>query len=190
MEKDYLDSVKKQFEYYKLLGNKTIDQLSEKELLWQYNSESNSIAIMVNHLWGNMMSRWSGFLDYDGQKDWRSRDLEFEIIIKSKKELIEKWEKGWQRLFDALNSINKENFETIIYIRNQGHTITEAINRQLSHYSYHVGQIVFVGRMIKGSDWKSLSIPEGKSSDYNNEKFSKEKSKIHFTDEALRKRKQ
>ncbi len=190
MDKEYLESVKKQFQYYKMLGDKTIDQLNDNELLWQYNSESNSIAIMVNHLWGNMMSRWTDFLVSDGEKEWRSRDLEFEDdVIKSKKELINKWEKGWQCLFEALNSINKENFETIIYIRNQGHTIIEAINRQLSHYSYHIGQIVFVGRMIKGNDWKSLSIPKGRSSDYNNEKFSKEKSKIHFTDEMLNNKK-
>ena len=189
MDKEYIESVKKQFQYYKMLGDKTIDQLDEKELLWQYNSESNSIAIMVNHLWGNMMSRWTDFLITDGEKEWRTRDLEFEDVIKSKKELMDKWEKGWKCLFEALNSINEENFDTVIYIRNQGHTIVEAINRQLSHYSYHVGQLVFVGRMIKGNDWRSLSIPKGKSSNYNNEKFSKEKSKIHFTDEMLNNKK-
>ena len=91
MNKEYIESVKKQFQYYKMLGDKTIDQLDEKELLWQYNSESNSVAIMVNHLWGNMMSRWTDFLITDGEKEWRTRDLEFEDEIKSKKELIDKW---------------------------------------------------------------------------------------------------
>lgn len=186
MQKDYLLSVYKQFQYYKLLGERTFNQLDEKDLFWQFNNASNSIAIIVNHLWGNMKSRWSDFLNTDGEKEWRQRDLEFENIIQSKNELIEKWEDGWQCLFIALESINENNFDTVIYIRNQGHTIVEAINRQLAHYAYHVGQIVFIGRMIKDGEWESLSIPKGQSSAFNQEKFSKEKKKAHFTDEFLK----
>lgn len=183
MKIQYLNSVRKQFEYYKSLGEKTIDQLNEKDLFWQYNEESNSIAITVNHLWGNMKSRWTDFLTTDGEKEWRNRDLEFESIIKSKVELISKWNDAWNCLFEALASINNENFDTKVYIRNQEHSIIEAINRQLAHYSYHIGQIVYIGKMIKGSEWKSLTIPKGKSTQFNQDKFSKGKHKGHFSDD-------
>ncbi len=141
---------------------------------------------MANHLWGNMLSRWTDFLTTDGEKNWRKRDAEFEESIKTRRELEEKWEAGWMCLFEALESINSKNFNATIYIRNQGNTITEAINRQLAHYAYHVGQIVYVGRMVKGKDWKSLSIPKGESTTFNADKFKQEKHKAHFTDEFLK----
>ena len=183
MQDEYLNSVKKQFEYYKSIGEKTFDQLDEKNLFWQFNGESNSIAIIVNHLWGNMKSRWTNFLSSDGEKEWRNRDLEFESVIKTKAELIEKWNDGWKCLFNALDSITKENFETKIYIRNQEHSIIDAINRQLAHYSYHVGQILYIGKMLKEDQWKSLSIQKGKSNEFNRGKFSKGKHKGHFSDD-------
>lgn len=183
MEKEYLNSVKKQFEYYKSAGENTFNQLDEKDLFWQLNEESNSIAIIVNHLWGNMKSRWTDFLNSDGEKKWRNRDMEFESVIKTKEELVEKWNDGWKCLFDALDSINEENFDTKIFIRNQEHSIIEAVNRQLSHYSYHIGQIVYIGKMIKVEKWKSLTIPKGKSSEFNKEKFSKGKHTGHFSDD-------
>ena len=187
MKNNYLASVKKQFEYYKNLGDRTFDQLTEEEIHWQYNAESNSMAIMVNHLQGNMKSRWTDFLTSDGEKEWRNRDQEFEDTIKTKQEMLHKWNEGWACLFTALDSINEDNFDTDIYIRNQRHSIVEAINRQLAHYSYHVGQIVFLGRMLKGGEWKSLSIPKGKSADFNKEKFSKGKHDGHFTDDLIEK---
>ena len=183
MELEYLNSIIKQFEYYKSVGEKTFAQLDDKDLFWKFNEQSNSIAITVNHLWGNMKSRWTDFLISDGEKEWRNRDLEFENVIKTKDELLAKWNDGWKCLFDALNSVNKENFGTEIYIRNQSHSILEAINRQLAHYSYHIGQIVYIGRMIKGTDWVSLTIPKGKSSDFNIVKFSKGKHSGHFSDD-------
>lgn len=186
MNHNYLDSVKKQFKYYKLLGEKTFDQLEEDDLFWQYNIESNSIAIIVNHLHGNMLSRWTDFLSSDGEKEWRNREMEFEDIIDSKSILLEKWEAGWQCLFSALDKVNEENIDQVIYIRNQGHTIVEAANRQLAHYAYHVGQIVYIGRMRKANEWHSLSIPKGDSKKYNLEKFSLEKKRGHFTDEYLK----
>ncbi len=189
MINNYLESVRKQFEYYKLLGKKTFEQLTDDELFWQYNEESNSVSVIVNHLWGNMKSRWTDFLNSDGEKEWRNRDLEFENVIKNRSELLEKWNEGWQCLFDALDSIDESNFDTIVYIRNQGHTIPEAINRQLAHYAYHIGQIVFLGKMIKGNKWQTLSIPKGKSSEFNKEKFSVGKHKEHFTDELLKNKK-
>ena len=185
MHEDYLNSVKIQFEYYKVLGEKVFDQLGEEDFFWQYNIESNSIAIMVNHLYGNMKSRWSEFLTTDGEKEWRNRDLEFENILTTKNEVLKKWNEGWNCLFTALNSINEDNFDQEIYIRNQSHSIVEAINRQLAHYSFHIGQIVFLGRMIKGHSWINLSLPKGKSAEFNKTKFSKGKHKGHFTDDLI-----
>ena len=175
MEENYIESVTKQFQYYKLLGERTFFQLEETDLFWQFNEGSNSIAIIVHHLAGNMKSRWTDFLTSDGEKSWRNRDNEFENVIQSETELLKFWKEGWICLFEVLESLQKENFHTEIYIRNMGHTVVEAVNRQLAHYAYHLGQIVFIGRMIKGKDWKSLSIPKGKSTVYNQEKFAQPK---------------
>ena len=183
----YLESAKKQFEYYKMLGDKTIAQLPDDKLFWQYNDESNSIAIIVKHLSGNMLSRWTDFLTSDGEKQWRHRDAEFENDIQTKTELIQKWNQGWDCLFNALNSLTVEDLSKTIYIRNQGHSITEAINRQLAHYPYHVGQMVFIGKMICNEKWTSLSIPKRNSKSYNDGKFSEEKHNEHFTEEFLKK---
>ena len=187
MNTAYLESAKKQFEYYKMLGDKTIAQLPDDKLFLQYKDESNSIAIIVKHLSGNMLSRWTDFLTSDGEKEWRHRDAEFENDIQTKTELIQKWNQGWDCLFIALNSLTIEDLSKTIYIRNQGHSITEAINRQLAHYPYHVGQMVFIGKMICNEKWTSLSIPKGNSKSYNNEKFSKDKHNEHFTEEFLKK---
>jgi hypothetical protein len=185
---DYLSSTIKQFEYYRLLGEKTMTQLKDEDLFWQYNDESNSIAIIVKHLWGNMLSRWTDFLTTDGEKPWRDREAEFEADVKDRPELMIKWNEGWDCLLHALRSIDEDKLDTIIYIRNQGHTILEAINRQLAHYAYHVGQIVHIGKMIRNDQWKSLSIPRGQSDNFNKKKFSKEREKGHFTDEFLKKK--
>ncbi|GAB3525002.1 DUF1572 domain-containing protein [Emticicia fontis] len=179
---DYLTSARKQFEYYKMLGEKTFAQLTDEQLFWQYNEESNSIATIVKHLWGNMLSRWTDFLTSDGEKEWRQRDAEFENDITTTKELLNKWNEGWNCLFNALDSLTTEDLSKEIYIRNQGHSVTEAINRQLAHYPYHIGQIVFIGKMICDTNWNSLSIPRGNSKNYNKEKFGKPKEKRHFTD--------
>jgi len=179
----YLESITKQFQYYKLLGDKTFAQLNDEDIHWQFNFESNSISIIVKHIVGNMLLRWTNFLTEDGEKEWRQRDTEFENTYTSKEDMLEAWEKGWNCFFNALSSLTENDLEQIIHIRNEGHTVTEAINRQLSHYPYHIGQIVFVGKMIKGNDWESLSVPKGESSNYNDEKFSKEKGRKHFTDD-------
>jgi len=172
----YLESVKKQFEQYKLLGEKTFAQLTDEQLFWKYNEETNSIATIVKHLWGNMLSRWTDFLTTDGEKQWRSREAEFDNDIKSRDEMMSKWNEGWACLFNAINSITAENFNTTIYIRNEGHSIMEAVNRQLTHYPYHVGQIVFIGVMLRAENWTSLSIPRGGSKKFNDDKFSQPKS--------------
>lgn len=183
----FLESAKKQFQYYQLLGEKTFNQLNEEQLLVQHSELENSIAVIVNHLWGNMLSRWTDFKTSDGEKEFRNRDLEFESVIKSKEELLSKWEEGWKCLHTTLDSLNADEMEDIIYIRNQGHTIVEAINRQLCHYSYHVGQIVLLGKIHLKDNWQSLSIPKGESKNYNKQKFSEEKKRGHFTSEYLNK---
>lgn len=182
----FLDSSRKLFHYYKSLGDKTFAQVSDEDLFWQYNPESNSIAIIVKHLWGNMLSRWTDFLTADGEKTWRNREAEFEADIQTRAEMIEKWEAGWACLFQALDSVNADNFDTTVYIRNQGHSIPEAVQRQLAHYASHIGQLVYLGRMRKGADWQSLSIPKGGSAAYNQDKFAQKKEKGHFTDEFLK----
>lgn len=186
MTRDYLTSVRKQFEYYKMLGDKTFAQLPDQALFWQYNAESNSIAVIVQHLWGNMLSRWTDFLTTDGEKEWRARDVEFEADLRTREELLAKWEAGWACLLAAIDSLTEANWDTTVYIRNQGHSITEALNRQLAHYPYHVGQIVFIGKMTRADDWQSLSIPKGSSQGYNAEKFAQPKRTVHFTDEYLK----
>lgn len=186
MINNYLESVVKQFEYYKTLGEKTFNQVTDSDLFYQYDEDSNSIAAIAKHIAGNMLSRWTDFLTTDGEKEWRNREAEFDNDINDRAELMHIWNQGWACLFDALNSINETNFEQIIYIRNQGHSITEAINRQLAHYPYHIGQIVFIGKMLVGNDWNSLSIPRGDSQKFNSEKFSQPKTKTHFTDEFLK----
>jgi len=187
MDNSYLESVIKQFKYYKTLGDKTINHLSFEELQKAFSipiaNGTNSITIIIKHIVGNMLSRWTNFLTEDGEKEWRKRDEEFIDTFTSKEELIAAWNKGWDCLFNAIKPLSANDLETIIYIRNQGHTVTEAINRQMMHYAYHVGQIVFLGKLIKGKNWESLSIAKGQSSDYNNDKFSKDKSRRHFTEE-------
>lgn len=179
----YLTSITKQFEYYKSLGDKTFKDLTFEELQKEFIKDSNSISIIVKHMVGNMLSRWTNFLTEDGEKEWRQRDFEFVDSYTSKDQIIEDWNKGWQCLFSAITPLTETDLEHIIYIRNQGHTVTEAINRQLAHYSYHVGQIVFLGKLLKGEEWTSLSIPKGDSSKYNKNKFSKQKGRRHFTDD-------
>ncbi len=182
MKSSYLKSSKKIFTYYKKLGEDAMAQITDEKLFFQTNEDSNSIAIIVQHLAGNMFSRWTDFLTTDGEKEWRNRDSEFEEVIKTKKELLAFWNRGWQCLFDAIEPITEDDLDRIIYIRNEGHTIIEAINRQLAHYPYHVGQIIFLAKMLSKEEWKSLSIPKNKSQDYNQEKFSQEKGNSFFTD--------
>jgi uncharacterized damage-inducible protein DinB len=182
MSAGYLDSVRKQFAYYKLLGEKTFAQLTDDELHWQYNADTNSVATIVKHLWGNMRSRWTDFLTTDGEKEWRDREAEFDNDRPTRESMLARWEAGWACLFTALDGLAETDLERIVHIRNQGHTVLEAIDRQLAHYPYHVGQIVHIGKMVRGEAWQSLSIPRGGSVGYNADKFSQPKHRGHFTD--------
>ena len=183
----YLESIKKQFQYYKTIAEKAIEQLEEHQLSEAKNEDNNSIATIIKHLSGNMLSRWTDFLTSDGEKEWRNRDAEFENNLQTKASVLQEWSKGWNCFFEAIDGLKPENLSEIIYIRNEGHTVLEAINRQLAHYPYHIGQIVFIAKQLKNSEWNSLSIPKNNYDKYNYDKFLKEKSIKHFTDEELNK---
>ena len=166
----------KRFKYYKDLGDKTFQQLTDEEVLWRYNEASNSISTIVKHLSGNMKSRWTNFLTEDGEKSWRNRDSEFENDLQSKEEMLKIWEEGWQILFKALDQITPDNIHQMIFIRGEKLSVIDALFRQLAHYPYHVGQIIFVAKMIKNEDWKTLSIAKNKSEEYHLELLKNQKS--------------
>jgi hypothetical protein len=163
----YLDSVIKRFKEYKALGDKTFAQLSDEEMLHQPNEASNSIAVIIQHLHGNMLSRWTNFLTEDGEKEWRKRDEEFEAQQFSKQQLMEKWEEGWKVFLNTLESLQEDDLLKTITIRTQPLVVIDAINRQMAHYCSHVGQIIYIGRLIKEGQWQSLSIPKGASQQFN-----------------------
>jgi len=181
----YLDSSKKQLLYYKTLADKAMLQLEPQQLFYTPKDDTNSIALIVKHMVGNMLSRWTDFLTTDGEKEWRNRDDEFQDSYSDVEIMTLEWEMAWKVLFGALDTVNAENLNTVIYIRNEGHTVIEAINRQLAHYPYHVGQIVFYAKMLKQSSWQSLSIPKNNSVQYNSDKFAQEKQTRNFTDAEL-----
>ena len=161
--KEFLETAIRRLKYYKDLGDKSFAQLNEFDLHYQSNEETNSIAIIVRHMSGNMLSRWTNFLKEDGEKKWRQRDDEFTIHDHSKQQLLELWEKGWACLFSALESLKKKDLKKTVYIREEALTVVDAINRQLAHYPYHVGQIIHIAKIIKGKNWNNLSIPKNKS---------------------------
>ncbi len=172
---NYLSSAKRQFLYYKSLGEKAMEQLKDEELYWQPNEESNSIVTIVQHMWGNMLSRWTDFLSTDGEKPWRQRDAEFDNEKLDRETILKKWNDGWKCLFDALDSITDADLNKVVLIRNEEHTVLEAINRQLAHYPYHVGQMIYIAKICRNDGWKSLSIPKNKTAEFNAEMFAKGK---------------
>lgn len=163
----FLQSAIKRQAYYKELGEKTFAQLNDDEFHYIPAEECNSIAVIIQHLNGNMLSRWTDFLISDGEKEWRNRDAEFEDQNFNKAQLLDIWEKGWQCFLNAIRSLSGSELELIIHIRNEPLSVADAINRQLAHYPYHVGQIIYAGKIIKGKGWQSLSIPRGTSAEYN-----------------------
>lgn len=181
--KPYLSSAIQQSKYYKQLAEGALSQVSDEDIFLKPSFQENSIAIIMQHMAGNMLSRWANIWEEDGEKVWRERDKEFEEVIKSRNHLMEQWESGWNQYLTTLESVEIVDLERLVYIRNQGHTLVEAINRQLCHYSYHCGQIVLLAKSRRKDDWKSLSIPMGKSEHYDEHQFSKPKIRRHFTDE-------
>src|SRR5688572_4585694 len=162
LAKTYLDSVVKRLSYYKDLGDRTFEQLIENDLYYK-TDEDNNIAIIIQHMAGNMLSRWTDFLNTDGEKEWRNRDSEFEEQHMTKPVLIAFWQKGWDCCLDALNALTEEDLLKTIYIRSEALPVVDAINRQLAHYPYHVGQIIYIAKAIKKADWQNLSIPKANS---------------------------
>lgn len=179
-KENYLDNIRKLFLYYKKMGDESIVRLSESEIHFRFEENSNNCATIAKHIAGNMLSRWTDFLNSDGEKEWRNRELEFQDDFENKLALFAYWEKGWAALFNAIDSLTPDDLEKIVYIRNEGHSVLEAINRQLAHYSYHIGQLVMLSKAIKGADWESLSIPKGESKNFNQVKFTTEKSRKNF----------
>ena len=164
---EFLKSVIKRLNYYKELGDKTFEQLNDADFHFQPNEESNSIAIIIQHTAGNMLSRFTGFLTTDGEKEWRNRDMEFEEQNLTKQQLIDFWEKGWHCCLDTWNSLTEDDLLKTIYIRSEGLLVIDAINRQLAHYPYHVGQIIYLAKIIKNKDWQTLSIAKNYSEQFN-----------------------
>lgn len=157
---EYLRVIKLRFKEMKSTAEKTFEQLDDKMLFWFPNENSNSIAVIVKHMSGNMVSRWTDFLISDGEKPSRDRDEEFEQTISNRNELYEVWNKGWNVFFNALDYIEEEHLLSEIFIRNEPHTLIAAIERQMYHYSYHTGQIVYIAKQLKSDDWTSLTIPK------------------------------
>jgi hypothetical protein len=167
----YLQSVIKRMLTYKDLGEKTFAQLEEKDFHFAPNESSNSIAIIIQHLSGNMLSRWTNFLSEDGEKPWRERDQEFmpDARFMTRDQLIGYWDRGWSCLLDTLRSLKEEDLLKTISIRSEKLIVIDAINRQLAHYPHHVGQILYIGKIVRGDTWKSLSIPKGHSQQFTQE---------------------
>jgi len=165
--KEFLTTAIRRLKYYKELGDKTFEQLNEWDFHYQPNDESNSIAVIIQHMSGNMLSRWTNFLTEDGEKEWRQRDDEFAVHEYNKQQLLELWEKGWNCFFTALESLKKKELKKTVHIRKEPLTVIDAINRQLAHYPYHIGQIIYIAKIIRNTSWKNLSIPKGESQAYN-----------------------
>ena len=163
----FLTDVIKRLRYYKALGDKSFKQLSEDEMHYKPSPESNSIAIIIQHLYGNMMSRFTNFLTEDGEKEWRKRDLEFEPMELTKADLTDFWNAGWEMVLNTIEALGPKDMLKEITIRSEPLFVYDAILRQLAHYPYHVGQIVFIAKMIKDKDWENLSVPKGGSKAYN-----------------------
>lgn len=174
-------SLRKLFTYYQQLGEKAIAQAPDADLSRVLVPEGNSISLVVKHLAGNMRSRFTDFLTTDGEKPWRDREQEFNGPHADRAALLADWQSGWACLHAALLPLTDADLQRIVHIRNEGHTVLEALHRQLAHYAYHTGQIVLLARSFAGESWTSLSIPRGGSQVFNAEKFGKEKERRHFT---------
>jgi hypothetical protein len=173
---NYRDDAVQSFRNYKKLAERAIEQIDDAEFFAVIDEEANSIAVIVKHIAGNLRSRWSDLLTSDGEKPDRYRDTEFEMIGDTRESLMLAWEKGWTILFNAIEPLSEADLETKILIRGEPHTIVEAVNRQLTHYSYHVGQIVLLAKHFRSTHWQSLSLPRNSSAAFN--KYLEEKQHI------------
>lgn len=167
MASSFLRETISEFSKYRILGEKALDQVPDEALCWQYSPESNSMAMIVQHMSGNMMSRWTDMLTSDGEKAWRNRDQEFEVVLHTRKEIMDAWHRGWDLVMETLGQLKEEDLERTIYIRAEPHTVSGAIIRQVAHYSSHVGQLLYIGKMVMKEEWNSLSIPRQGSEAFN-----------------------
>jgi Protein of unknown function (DUF1572) len=163
----YLEDSIALFRFYKKMAEGAIDQVTDEQLFATLDQEMNSIAIIVKHMSGNMRSRWTNFLTSDGEKADRNRDTEFVNPSATRADLLQTWNEGWERLFEALTPLSDADLNRTVTIRSEPHSVMQAINRQIAHYSYHVGQIVFLAKHLNASGWKSLSVPRNKSAEFN-----------------------
>jgi hypothetical protein len=170
----YLDEARRQMRGHKRLAEGALAQLRDEELFIPLDAESNSVAVIIKHIAGNMRSRFTDFLTSDGEKPDRHRDLEFEITsTTTRAEVMRWWEQGWQIVFSAIDGLTPEHVLRTVTIRGEPHTVLQATNRQIAHYAYHIGQIVFLAKHFRSSEWKSLSIPRGKSEEFNRQAVDK-----------------
>jgi hypothetical protein len=163
----FIKSAVQQFRDYKTLAEKTFHQLQDADFFFQPNANTNSIAINITHMHGNMLSRWTNFLSEDGEKSWRNRDEEFRVEHHTREQLLDLWQAGWRTVFAALEELQPGDLEKTVYIRTRPLIVIEAIHRQLTHYAYHTGQIVMLGKIIRNEDWQTLSIAKGQSIQFN-----------------------
>ena len=174
----YLQDVVEQFRQLKSLADRAMAQVRDEDVFATLDDESNSLAILIQHMAGNMRSRWTDFLTSDGEKPDRNRDSEFVVAAgTSRQDLQERWEEGWRCLFQTLTALSEEDLALTVLIRAEPHSVIKAINRQLTHYGYHVGQIVFLAKHFASDHWRTLSVPRGKSRQFNAEKFGREPAK-------------
>jgi hypothetical protein len=167
VEKNYIESIQSLFKTYKKLSDDAIAQVKDEELYWKPDPESNSIAIIMQHIGGNLISRWKDYLLTDGEKPYRDRDSEFKEHGFDRSTLLKSWQEGWFAIFSALEGLEEGTLSRTILIRSEPHTVLEALNRSLAHTAYHTGQIVYIAKAIRSSAWKTLSIPKGKSKEFN-----------------------
>ncbi len=168
LAKHYLDDALTTFRDYKTLAEKAFEQIDDEEFFLALDEEANSIGVIVKHMSGNMLSRWTDFLTSDGEKPTRNRDMEFVLSPETTRDdLLEQWERGWSCLFGAIEPLQPEDLAKRVLIRGEEHSVIEAINRQLTHYAYHTGQIVFLAKHFRSTLWKSLSIPRNRSAEFN-----------------------
>jgi hypothetical protein len=165
--KNYIESVTKLFHTYKAISDRAIAQVGDDELYWKPDSESNGISVIMQHIGGNLDSRWRDYLSSDGEKPDRDRDGEFEEHGLDRRALLDRWERGWGVVFAALSGLEEDLLLKVITIRKESHTVLEALNRSLAHTAQHTGQIVYIAKAIRSSGWKTLSIPRGKSKEFN-----------------------
>lgn len=173
----FIENIIKRFNAYKELGDKTLAALSDDDINYRPNEDSNSIAVIVQHMHGNMRSRFTNFLTEDGEKPWRKRDEEFVFVHLSKEQTIQLWNEGWNAIMQAVQGLQPDDLTKIIYIRSEPLLVYDALLRQLAHYPYHVGQMVWIAKLLKGKEWQSLSIAKGESENFNEQlakKFKKE----------------